>query len=135
MRHHGRLAGASGVHPEEELLFLEIKEAVCTRYEQLRLDAGGEVPGGFARGIETLAGVKGVASLAEAELQNLRASVEIADRELEGWIERLERQDRFRANVGRRARRNVLTLVAVPVFFALLVALFVVVGTKFFFSH
>lgn len=134
-RLEGRVLDRSRMRPEEERDFLEMKDAVLARFERLRTDLEPEVPEALGRSIGTLTGLRGLGSLADPELETVRGAIRTVDRELEEWAERLERRHRLRDHFRESARRDAIPVVAVPFFFALLVALFVAVGMKFFLNR
>ena len=127
-----RLTGQTQIYPHDEASFLEIKNAFFDRYRRIRsitLESALEAP---ASSIESLEGLNSLTSLTDDQVVTCRQAIQTAGKELDMWMEKLNRTDSFR----RKGRELSLRLfIIVPVFFAALLGLFVVLGLRFFLNR
>lgn len=137
LRSFARLSNRTHIAPEDEAVFLDAKNALIERYRRLI----GEppvtgMPEALAEGMYRLSALTSIASLSDAEFDELKRVIRAADDELDEWADVLKRKDVFRAGLEKSARHeNLKMFVGVPLFFGALVVLFVALGLKFFLNR
>ena len=127
-----RLTGQTQIQPHDEASFLEIKNAFFDRYKRIRsITLETALESGSVK-IESLEGLTSLSSLTDDQVVSCRRAIQTAGQELDTWMERLNRMNAFR----RKGREHSLRLfVIVPVSFAVLLGLFVVLGLRFFLNR
>lgn len=137
VRNFVRLTGQSEIDPNDEVAFLEFKNALFERYQRLKGSGSiGDAPKDFVAGVESLAGLQSLSSLSDEQLSSWKEAIQRAGYELDHWLEGIRIQHAKLAEL-RKSRRheNFKVFFMVPAFFGMLVALFVFFGLKFFLNR